>query len=249
MSRLPASFLARPIAHRALHAPGRPENSLPAIRAAAEEGYGVEIDVQPSTDGVAMVFHDYVLDRLTAESGPVSHRSAADLAGIALTACAAGIPTLAEALEAVAGRVPILIEVKDQDGDMGPQVGPLERAVIVALRGYRGEVAVMSFNPHSVDVFRREAPDLPRGLVTSAFRAEHWDGLSAPTRERLAAIPDFDRVGAEFISHEAAALDMEAVAVLKARGVPVLCWTIRSAAQEMEARRVADNVTFESYLP
>ncbi|CUH38799.1 Glycerophosphoryl diester phosphodiesterase [Jannaschia seosinensis] len=249
MSRLPAAFLARPIAHRALHGAGRPENSLAAIRAAVAAGYGVEIDVQPASDGVAMVFHDDTLERLTAAAGPISARPAAELGRMPLTGGAAGIPTLAEALAAIGGQVPVLIEVKDRDGDMGPQVGPLEAAVIAALEGYAGDVAVMSFNPHSVDVFRRDAPDLPRGLVTSAFRAEHWPEISDATRGRLAAISDFDRLEADFISHEAAALDMAPVAALKARGVPVLCWTVRSAAGAAAARRVADNVTFEGYLP
>ena len=79
---LPDGFLDRPFAHRALHGAGRPENSLSAVRAAVEAGYGIEIDVQLSRDGAAMVFHDYALDRLTGERGPVRMRSAAELNSI-----------------------------------------------------------------------------------------------------------------------------------------------------------------------
>ena len=78
---LPADFLRLPIAHRALHdrAAGRPENSRAAIRAAVAAGYGIEIDLQPSADGVAMVFHDDTLQRLTGREGPVSALTAAEL--------------------------------------------------------------------------------------------------------------------------------------------------------------------------
>lgn len=244
---LPASFLTHPIAHRALHGEGVPENSLAAVRAAVAAGYGIEIDVQPSADGVAMVFHDYVLDRLTGESGPVSARSAAELGAIRLTGGAEGIPTLAEVLEAVAGQVPLLIEIKDQDGAMGPDIGGLGRAVADALAGYAGPVAVMSFNPHAVAEMAELAPEIPRGLTTYGFDDADARRLPEPQRAQLAGIADFNRVGASFISHDRRDLAAPRVAALKAAGVPVLCWTVRSEREESQARQIADNITFEGY--
>lgn len=248
---LPDGFLRGHIAHRALHdrAAGRPENSRAAIRAALAHDLAVEIDIQPSADGVAMVFHDDRLDRLTDATGPVAARPAAELGAITLRDSDEGIPTLTEVLDLIAGRVPLLIEVKDQDGAMGPAIGPLEDAVIAALTGYDGPVAVMSFNPHSVDHMRRHAPDLPRGLVTSAYRAEHWPDLPAAVRDRLRTMPDLDRIQAQFISHEAADLDSPHVARARAAGLAILCWTVRSPEAEARARRIADAVTFEGYLP
>ena len=124
---LPPAFLRLPIAHRALHdrAQGRPENSRAAIRAAIAAGYGIEIDLQASADGVAMVFHDDDLGRLTGATGPVRARTAAELGAIRLTDAEDGIPTLAEVLEIVAGRVPLLIEIKDQSGEMGDLLEPV----------------------------------------------------------------------------------------------------------------------------
>ena len=112
MPELPAAFLDRPIAHRALHdiAQGRPENSVEAIRAAIDAGYGIEIDLQPSSDGEAMVFHDYDLARLTVQDGPVCGHDAAALGALPLRHGQSGIPTLAEVLALVDGRVPLLIE-------------------------------------------------------------------------------------------------------------------------------------------
>lgn len=247
---LPASFLSRPIAHRALHdrKAGRVENSIASIKAAITAGYGIEMDVQLSSDGHAMVFHDDNLDRLTAEAGPVRARSRADLTQIALTDDAGTIPTLEDVLALVAGQVPLLIEIKDQDGAMGSDVGPLEEATCKALVDYTGDVALMSFNPHSMTACQKLAPDIPRGLVTSAYDPQFWPELPADVRDHLREIPDYDRIGACFISHEANDLDRARVGQIKAKGAPILCWTIRSATAEAKARQIADNVTFEGYL-
>ncbi|SDY28039.1 Glycerophosphoryl diester phosphodiesterase [Jannaschia faecimaris] len=246
---LPAAFLKGHIAHRGLHSEGVPENSMAAYRAAVELGVAIELDIQPSSDGVAMAFHDYDLHRLTAAAGPVDAQKAEALANIPLAGSDEGIPRFADVLAMVAGRVPLLIEIKDRDGDMGPDVGPLEDAVIADLAGYEGDAAVMSFNPYSVACFRDRAPHLPRGLVTSAFDARNWPELSHATRDRLRDIPDYEPLGCSFISHQANALQMPRVADLKSEGARILCWTIRSKAEEGQARKIADAVTFEGYLP
>ncbi|MCP5036896.1 MAG: phosphodiesterase [Rhodobacteraceae bacterium] len=253
MIPLPTPFLTIPIAHRALHDmdAGRPENSPAAIRAAVKAGFGIEIDLQLSNDGQAMVFHDYQLDRLTGEKGPVRMRSAAELQNIPLAGSAARekIPTLQEVLGLVAGKVPVLLEIKDQDGALGPETGILEQATAKALEGYDGPVAVMSFNPHAIAAFAIHAPHVPRGLVTGAFARENWLLVPKKRLEELRTIPDFERVGASFISHRADDLTSPHLAAIKARGVPILCWTIRSSEEELRARQVADNITFEGYQP
>lgn len=246
---LPESFRRLPIAHRAYHdrAARRPENSRAAIRAAIAAGYGIEIDLQCSADGHAMVFHDYDLDRLTAAKGPLREHAAAVLSAIALKDADDGIPTFAEVLTIVAGQVPLLVEIKDQDGAMGPGVGSLEAATARCLAGYRGDVAVMSFNPHSVAEMARLAPDVPRGLTTSAYDPDAWKPLPPEVCDRLREIPDFDRTGASFLSHEWRDLARPRVAQLATRGADILCWTIRTPEAEAEARRIACNITFEHY--
>lgn len=252
MIPLPAGFLSQPIAHRALHdrAQQRPENSRAAVRAAVEAGYGIEIDVQLSSDNRAMVFHDYALKRLTGRDGTVRQTTASDLSStVLLDSAQETIPSLTEILEIVDGQVPLLIEIKDQDGAMGPETGPLEAAVAADLRGYTGPVAVMSFNPHAVALMRRLCPDIPRGLTTCAYDADAWPHLPAATRERLRHIPDAQQMACSFVSHDAKDLDAPRVADLRAEGLAILCWTIRSAAEETAARRTAQNITFEGYLP
>lgn len=245
---LSEGFRVVPFAHRALHdiTDGRPENSRAAIRAAIAAGYGIEIDVQLSGDGAAMVFHDYHLERLTDVQGAVQLHSADALRATALRGGDEGIPDLPEVLAVVAGQVPLLIELKDQDGAMGPRVGRLERAVAQALGGYGGPVALMSFNPHAVAVMQELCPDIPRGLTTSAYDPADWP-LPAATCDALREIPDYDRVGASFISHEVGDLDRARVAALKQSGAWVCCWTVRDAQQEARAREIADSITFEGY--
>lgn len=247
---LPPAFLHSAITHRALHdrSHGRIENSPAAIRAAIAHGYAIEIDLQLSSDGIAMVFHDETLERLTAETGPVATRTAAELGTIRLKGSSDCIPTLPQILALVAGQVPLLIEIKDQSLVMGPTDGRLEAATAAALKDYKGDVAVMSFNPACIYRMARLAPQLPRGLTTAAYDAESWHPMPEELCRHFRAIPDYDATGSSFISHEASDLARPRVAELKAQGAAILTWTIRSAMEEATARTVADNVTFEGYL-
>ena len=248
---LPEIFLDRPLAHRGLHDvnDARPENSLAAFRAAIALGYGIELDLQISKDGQAMVFHDYDLQRLAGVSGAVCQRTATELGATPLIGNDEGIPSLAEVLGLVDGKVPLLIEIKSQDLRLGPKVGQLEEAAARALKTYTGPAAVMSFNPHSVGHLQEHLPDMPRGLTTCNFDKEDWLLIPDIRREELACIPDFDSTGSCFVSHQQDQLDSSAIARLKRSNIPVLCWTIRSPEQEAVARVIADNVTFEGYLP
>ena len=250
MIALPAAFLECPIAHRALHGLGRPENSLAAVKAAVASGYGIEIDIRLSADRVAMVFHDETLDRVTSAVGPVLDRTSDTLGEIVLSGGdGSGVPTLSNVLANVDGAVPLLIEIKDQDGALGPNVGPLEEAVVAALAGYQGPVALMSFNPYSVAHLAKIAPDIPRGLTTDPFLPQLWPGVPETMLAMHREMTQLDAVGASFISHNHWDLASRHVARVKERGLRVLCWTIRSSEAEGRARRVADNVTFEGYTP
>lgn len=249
---LPEAFLAPPIAHRGLHdrAVGRIENSRAAIAAAIAAGYGVEIDVQLSADGEAMVFHDATLDRLTGETGPVRARTAAELGRIALRGGGETIPTLAGILALVGDRAALLVEVKDQSRALSPDgIGPLEARVATLLAAHRGPVATMSFNPHAMIALSRLAPDVPRGLVACAASDYDEPGLSQSRRTELAELAHMTAAGACFASYDHRALPTPRTARLRASGIPVLCWTIRSPAQAAAVAPHADNITFEGFRP
>ena len=237
------AFLGAPIAHRAYHGPGKPENSRAAVRAAVEAGYGIEIDLQPAADGTPMVFHDPTLDRMTNSTGPITARTMAELGQTQLAGTVESIPTLAEILQIIAGRVALLVEIKDQ----GAALGALEARTAEVLAGYDGPLAVMSFNPHSVLVMASAAPAITRGLTTCDFSVSEFDSLPEATRQDLNDFAHYGPAGASFVSHDFHALAMPAVTKLKATGAPILSWTIKSPADEAKARQVAANVTFEGY--
>lgn len=246
---LPPDFLRLPLAHRGLHDRGRGviENSFSAFRAAIAAGYGIELDVQRSADDVPIVFHDDDLDRLTDATGAFRDRSAAELGRTVLRGGSDTIPTLKEVLALVSGRVPLLIEIKENWNSMKNTDGILEEAVAEALGGYSGPVAVMAFNPHCIAHMARLAPDVPRGLTTEAYDPVLNAPIPAEVCDYLREIPDYDRTRSCFISHQVSDLRRPRVAALKAAGAAILCWTVRSPEMEAEARKVAQNITFEGY--
>jgi glycerophosphoryl diester phosphodiesterase len=246
---LPDSFLRLPITHRGYHdlSRGIVENSLSAFTAAIDAGYGIELDIQLSSDGEAVVFHDDTLDRVAEATGLVIARTARELGAIRLKHSTDTIPTFAETLALVRGRAPLLVELKDQSGDMSSTDGRLEAATVAALKGYQGPVALMSFNPHTVARLAEIAPNLPRGIVTCSWGEEDEALVGHAKCARLRAIPDYDPTQSSFISHELADLNRPRVAELKAQGATLLTWTVRSPADEARARRIVDNITFEGY--
>jgi len=217
-------------AHRGLHGAGFAENSLAAFRAAIARGLGIECDIQRSRDGQAMVFHDWRLDRLTAESGEVSRLGAEQLSRIALTGGSESIPTLRQVLNEVAGRVPILIEIKSRRQD---RIAALCLAVRRVLEGYTGAHAVMSFDPRVSRWYHRHSPHTVRGLVVSEGEDR---ALPGKIRRRLAlwhARPDF-------LAYDVRDLPSRFAAAQRARGLPLATWTVRSAEHRERAARYAD---------
>jgi glycerophosphoryl diester phosphodiesterase len=226
---------AVPFAHRGLHGGGRVENSNGAFRAAAEAGYGIELDVQLSRDGWAMVFHDDRLDRLTNKSGPLAALTAAELRSIRLYTSNEVMPTLGEALAIVAARVPVLIEVKAPDR----HVGPLCEAVAGVLRGYGGPVGVMSFNPEVGAWFARRAPERLRGLVVSE---QGKKGLRGRIERRLALW----RSRADFLAYDIRDLPSDFASLARFAGSAVYTWTVRTDEERARAADFADQIIFET---
>lgn len=221
---------AHSYAHRGLHGPGAPENSLTAFSAAIAQGMGIECDVQRSGDGQAVVFHDWELDRMTDETGPVSVRTAQALSGIMLGGGNDRIPTLRDLLGLVRGRAPLLIEVKSRQDH---RVAALCLAVRRVLEGYRGPHAVMSFDPRVSRWFSRHSPRTVRGLVVTE---EHDRTFRGHVRRHLwlgIAKPDF-------LAYDVRDLPSRFASAQRRRGLPVLAWTVRSPELRDRAAEYAD---------
>ena len=248
---LPAQFLSAPIAHRGLHTGSRtrPENSMAAFEAAIMFSFGIELDVQLTRDGIPVVFHDYDLQRLLSRTGSVQSASFADLQNAKILGSNEAPPALRDVLELVGGQVPLLIDLKDQSGNLTGTTGALEGAVAAAIDGYSGPVALMSFNPDQMIAMRRLAPDVPRGLITEAFVSDEWGLVSPGRKDQLIRGLFLTEAGASFISHKHTDLNSALVSRTRAAGLPVFSWTITSEQQEQNARQLSDNITFENYLP
>ncbi len=222
-------------AHRGLHGlgadgEGRPENSPSAFAAAIARGLGIECDIQRSSDGQAIVFHDSELGRLTAETGPLRERSAAELGTIRILDSEDTIPTLRQLLDAVAGQVPLLIEIKSEPDT---RIAAICLAVRRLLEGYRGPVAVMSFDPRVPRWFARHSPHIVHGLVMSE---EGSRTVFARTRRHIMLW----RAQTDFLAYDIRDLPSRFATTQRRRGFPVLTWTVRSRELLARAARHAD---------
>ncbi len=232
-------------AHRGLHGAGRAENSLSAFRAAANEGFGIELDVRLSKDGVPVVFHDAELSRVTGDCRRVRDLTAKELSELSLSGTAEGIPTFREVLDTVAGRVPILVEIKE-DNAKEKDVTP---AALALLADYRGEYLIEGFNPFSISAVKKLAPDTVRGLLCQHFTAEKsFRTISYRLLQHfllnVLCRPQFIAFNREHRNYFPFRLQK---AVFR---VPAFAWTVRSAEEEAECVAAGfDTVIFENYLP
>ena len=245
----PDWLVARPIAHRGLH--DRPkgilENTLSAAEAAIAGGFAIECDVQVTRDGEAVVFHDHNLDRLTDQRGSVRDRAAAELTRIAIAATQDHIPTLQTFLDRIAGRVPLVIEIKSRfEGDM-----VLTRRTAEIASRYDGAVALKSFDPAIVALLRDLTPELPRGIVAEArYTDPEYDHLTDETKREMANLLHFPRTEPDFLSWRVGDLPSAAPFLCRHLGrLPVMTWTVRGDDDRRRAREHADQMIFEGFRP
>lgn len=231
-----------PIAHRGLWSPdGPPENSLGAFQAACAAGYGIELDVQLSADGEAMVFHDEDLTRMTGVDGRVRDRNAAELAELRLSSTDEKIPTLLETLAVVGHRAMVHIELKTPYGD----VGPLEQRVHEVIADHSGPVCVIGFNPYSHAWFADRFPGVLRGLDSYSY--ERAPQMTEAQRRSFADLEHVAIARPHFLALGLDMLPSPRAASLRAEGMPVVAWTVRAPAQWEAIRNDCDNLIFEGF--
>jgi len=240
---------ARPIAHRGLHdaARGVIENTAGAVRAAIAANYGIEVDVQVSRDGEAMVHHDDVLGRLTEGEGRLDSLTAAELKLVPFRGSDEHMMTLGDLCDLVGGRVTILVELKSRfDGDTR-----LPGRVASVLSSYRGPVAPMSFDPNQLLLLRQKSPRLVRGIVAAKYRPHpYWDLMPPWMRHGMGYLVTALTARPQFVAYAVA--NLPALAPLAARhvfGLPLLTWAVRTAAERQIAERWADQMIFEGFRP
>ena len=247
MKPVPDWLCSTPIAYRGLHDSnaGIPENSLAAFDAAAMAGYPVELDVQLSADGVVMVFHDTNLDRLTAERGPIGARTVSELERLLLLGTTEAIPTFSDILRIIAGRVPVIVEIKN---DRNP-VGPLEAATHNCLKEHgTTNFTVQSFRPESLAWYVAHAPEIVRGQL--AWNAENNGTGRTHGRPAMLRRLMFDYLSRpDYISYDIAALPYPPVARARRAGLPVIGYTAHSETEWLHAMPYVDGIIFEGFRP
>jgi glycerophosphoryl diester phosphodiesterase len=238
---------ARPIAHRGLHdaASGVIENTASAISAAIDGHYGIEVDLQVSADGEAMVHHDDCLGRLTEGAGRLAAMTAGQLRGIGFKATADRMLTLGELCDLVRGRATLVLELKSAfDGDQR-----VARRAAHVLKGYDGPVAAMSFDPALVRTLKDAAPRLTRG-ITAMGHYDHpeWAPLSRWQKLTFPYLLQSPRCRPQFVAY--ALGDLPAPAATLARrlfGLPLLAWVARNEDDRVRSTRNADQMIFEGF--
>lgn len=245
----PDWLTATPIAHRGLHdkAKGRIENSLSAARAAIHHGFAIECDVELSSDGEAMVFHDHLLERLTGEAGRVNHRTARELQSLKLLGSSDTIPTLPEFLALVDGQVPIICEIKSHfNGDHRIALRASEIA-----RNYKGPLAFKSFDPQQLVALREAKSPRPLGFIGECvYDDPEWNFLSPQQKADLIGLAHYAATKPDFLSWWIRDLPNAAsVLYRQALNLPVMTWTIRTPEQRAKAALHADQMVFEGFMP
>ena len=234
-----------PIAHRGLWtSDGAPENSLAAFQHAAEQGYGVELDVQITADGEAIVFHDATLERMTGVTGRVRDLAARDLQKLKLKGSDETIPTLVEALAVIGHRALVLVELKTPSGE----VGPLEKRVHDVLLDHKGPVALIGFNAYSHAWFADHHPKILRGLNSHAY-ADGEGRMSADAVRSLRALEHVKIARPHFLALGLDMLPSAEADALHDGGMPVVAWTVRSLQDWHRVEAHCDNLIFEGFTP
>lgn len=239
---------ARPIAHRGLHdGVSAIENTASAFKAAIDGGYAIETDVQLTADGEAMVHHDFALGRLTLGSRLLAAMTAAGLKEVPFKATADRMMTLRELCDFVAGRTPLVIELKSRfTGD--PRL--VARAAEV-LKNYPGPAALMSFDPAPIAALREFAPQLTRGIVAERqYEDNEWRTLAAEQKRSLAFLLHAPRTRPHFVAYHVKDLPSPGPWIARNLfGRHLLTWTVRTAEDQERAKHWADQMIFEGFRP
>lgn len=240
-------LVARPIAHRGLHtkSKGVIENTAGAFEAAIKGNYAIECDVQLTSDGEAIVFHDSELDRLTEAKGPVRTLTAQQLKQVNLKATSDRMQTLAELLEQVNGRASLVIELKSlwDDNDA------LAKRALQVLESYDCPHCLMSFDPDLLACLRALSPQTVRGIVADRTTDPSYNTLPLAKRHSMRTFAHLAETQPHFVSYYWRELPFEPVTEIRNLGYPVISWTLRSKEEASQALRYCDQITFEGYTP
>ncbi len=234
----------RYIAHRGLHGlqPDVPENSLPAFALAAKLGFPVELDIHLSRDGEVIVFHDGNFRRMCGSDKKPENCTLAEIRNLRLAGTRERIPTLAECLAVIDGRVPVLIEFKCSGGSCRP----LCRAADQILAAYQGAYQVQSFYPPVLYWYRRHRKEVMRGQLAGGFRQnKHFSLL----RTLLSCLVFNFLARPDFISYQYANGNNLFFRLCRQLGASSCSWTFRTPRELKQYKQAYRAWIFEGFVP
>ncbi len=230
-------LITKPIAHRGLWGSGLIENSLSAYKNAVDNSYPIEIDLYSSSDGILFSFHDPYLDRMTGADGLIYEKTAKELKELCLLDSIEKIPTFEEVLSLVDGKVPLLIELKDQ-----PDKSYVNK-VVERLKTYKGEFAIQSFNPLYIKKVKKLAPEFIRGILSTKTYSKHLPFIKRKVVKNM--LLNF-LIKPDFISYSFEDLPLPK---RKTKNIPLICWTITSQEDYDKIKPLVKNIIFEHFIP
>ena len=229
------------VAHRGLfNNVDIPENSIPAFIEARENNFGIELDVQMSSDGVLVVFHDDSLKRMTGADGLVCEKTFEELRKLRLLDTDCQIPTFEEFLQA-AGGVNLVVEIKTHKN-----IGELEQKVVDALANYQGNYCIESFNPYIVRWFKVHAPHIIRGQLATDLKNTKMAKWKVWMLKHLKLCK---WNGSQFIAYDAEYISTVKEVKRFGKKIPIICWTIKSQEQYDNLKDHFENIIFDSFMP
>lgn len=238
-------LVARPLAHRGLHAGVAVENCESAFAAALDHNYSIECDLQITKDGEAVVFHDDEIDRLMEANGRVKDFTFKELKALTFKSGKDRVQSLSELLEQVDGAQTLVIELKSHwDGDQ-----TLTHRAIEILQSYYGPCALMSFDPEMIACIAERAPNTVRGITADRVVDPYYNPLQLAQRISMRNFKHLAETRPHFVSYDFKGLPFAPVTAIRNAGYPVITWTIESPADATAALRYCDQVTFQGYHP
>ena len=230
------------IVYRGLHDNITPENSLPAIEKAVEKNFTVELDLRMLTDGTIVVFHDERLGRMTKTDGFLSNSSYNDIKDLKLLKSNEHIPTLQEALKVIDSKVPVIFDIRNID-----MIG-VEKNVWKILKSYKGEYAIQSINPYTLEWFKCNAPAVKRGQISSFFTGEKGTGLSFWNKHKLKRLKLCAKVSEpNFISYDADNLPNRFVK--RFSNIPLIAYRVKDAETYDRVKNISTNIVYDGFDP
>lgn len=232
------------IAHKGFWNESAPENSLGAIQKAIEKHYAIEIDVRMLADGELAVFHDKELSRLTGQDGYLANLKSDELKNYSLNGTKFVIPTLKEALDLIDGRTPVILDLKNE----ATNSGAFESKIWETIASYTGEIAVMSFNPLTLEWFNKNAPNIPRGLLSTRWTKDLADRPDTFIKRFVTSHNIlYKRANPDFLAYNIKQLPT--VRTRKFKKIPLIAWTVETQEEYLKKVKYVDNIIFEGFEP